>query len=287
MIMETTKPLIVETRDLTRIYGDGEQVKALDGVNLKVKMGEFMAVMGPSGSGKSTLLNMIGALDLPTRGQVMINGQDLKNIRDKDNFRSHTVGFMFQLHNLIPTLTARENIEVPMIGHASLRARRKRSDELLALVDLSERMNHLPGQLSGGQRQRVAVARALANKPPLILADEPTGSLDSVAGDDLMHLLSDLNQSQGVTFLIVTHDPSIARQTRRIIVMADGRIVREDIVGSPLEEDMKMWEHSGLGQRIVAGDHQVVEQFSMTRGDFKALQKLFKESHVRDSSRSI
>ena len=273
--METTKPLIVETRDLTRIYGDGEQVKALDGVNLKVKLGEFLAVMGPSGSGKSTLLNLIGALDQPTSGQVLINGEDLAKIYDKDNFRSHTVGFMFQLHNLIPTLTARENVEIPMFGHASVRERHQRSDELLSLVYMSDRMNHLPGQLSGGQRQRVAVARALANKPPLILADEPTGSLDTTAGDDLMQLLRDLNQSQGVTFLIVTHDPHIARQTRRVIVMEDGRIVREDIVGSPLEEDIKMWEHSGLGQRVVEGDEQVLEELGISRKELKALQSLF------------
>jgi ABC-type lipoprotein export system ATPase subunit len=273
--METPKPLIVETRDLTRIYGDGEQVKALDGVNLKVKMGDFLTVMGPSGSGKSTLLNMIGALDQPTSGQVLINGQDLAKIHDKDNFRAHTVGFMFQLHNLIPTLTARENVEIPMFGHAGMRERHRRSDELLSLVYMSDRMNHLPGQLSGGQRQRVAVARALANKPPLILADEPTGSLDTTAGDDLMQLLRDLNQSQGVTFLIVTHDPHIARQTRRIIVMEDGHIVREDIVGSPLEEDIKMWEHSGLGRRVVEGDGQVLEELGISRKELKALQSLF------------
>jgi ABC-type lipoprotein export system ATPase subunit len=273
--METIKPLIVETRDLTRIYGDGEQVKALDGVNLKVKMGDFLTVMGPSGSGKSTLLNMIGALDQPTSGQVLINGQDLAKIYDKDNFRSHTVGFMFQLHNLIPTLTARENVEIPMFGHASVRERHRRSNELLALVYMSDRMNHLPGQLSGGQRQRVAVARALANKPPLILADEPTGSLDTTAGDDLMQLLRDLNQSQGVTFLIVTHDPHIARQTRRVIVMEDGRIVREDIVGSPLEEDIKMWEHSELGRRVVEGDEQVLEELGISRKELMVLRSLF------------
>jgi ABC-type lipoprotein export system ATPase subunit len=156
-----------------------------------------------------------------------------------------------------------------------MRERHRRSEELLSLVYMSDRMNHLPGQLSGGQRQRVAVARALANKPPLILADEPTGSLDTTAGDDLMQLLRDLNQSQGVTFLIVTHDPHIARQTRRVIVMEDGRIVREDIVGSPLEEDIKMWEHSGLGRRVVEGDEQVLEELGISRKELKALQSLF------------
>ena len=246
---------LVETRDLTRIYGDGEEIRALDGVSLHISHGELVTVMGPSGSGKSTLLNMIGALDQPTSGAVYIDGQDLSKIRNRDPFRARTVGFVFQLHNLIPTLTARENIEVPMMGQMGLGERRARSKELLELVGLGDRMRHLPNQLSGGQRQRVAVARALANSPPLILADEPTGSLDTEAGRALMALLHDLNQSQGTTFVVVTHDISVARQTNRVLVMADGKIVREDLIGSPIEEDLKMWRHSGLGRRIVEGDH--------------------------------
>jgi len=246
--------VMIETHDLTRVYGDGEQIRALDGVNLTVEVGEFMAVMGPSGSGKSTLLNVLGALDVPTSGRVYVNGQELAKLRDIDSFRAKTVGFMFQLHNLLPTLTARENVEIPMIGYVGGKKRRARAEELLNLVGMGGRMNHLPGQLSGGQRQRVAVARALANQPPLVLADEPTGSLDTIAGQDLMNLLKELNRSQGVTFIIVTHDPAVARQTRRVLVMADGKIVREDRIGSPLEEDLKMWRHSGLGQRIYDGD---------------------------------
>jgi ABC-type lipoprotein export system ATPase subunit len=246
---------LVETRELTRIYGDGEEIRALDGVSLKISHGELVTVMGPSGSGKSTLLNMVGALDVPTSGQVFINGVDLAKIRNKDTFRAKTVGFVFQLHNLIPTLTARENIEVPMMGQMGLVARRRRSKELLELVDLGDRMRHLPNQLSGGERQRVAVARSLANSPPLVLADEPTGSLDTEAGRGLMGLLHDLNRSQGTTFIVVTHDPAVARQTNRVLVMADGKIVREDVIGSPIEEDLKMWRHSGLGRRIVEGDH--------------------------------
>jgi ABC-type lipoprotein export system ATPase subunit len=260
--------LMIETLDLTRIYGDGEEIRALDGVTMSVEAGEFLAVMGPSGSGKSTLLNVLGTLDLPTSGKVFVNGQDLSTLRDVDRFRAKTVGFMFQLHNLLPTLTARENLEIPMMGFLASASRRKRAEELLALVGLADRLNHLPGQLSGGQRQRVAVARALANQPPLVLADEPTGSLDTSAGQDLMCLLKELNRTQGVTFVIVTHDPSVARQTQRVLVMADGKIVREDRIGSPLEEDLKMWRHSGLGQQIVSGkpvelqalgisDHQV------------------------------
>lgn len=254
-MMNKNSPPLIETQNLTKIYGDGEEIHALDGVSMKIYQGELVTVMGPSGSGKSTLLHMIGALDKPTSGQVYINGQDLTKIRDKDTFRAQTVGFVFQLHNLIPTLTARENIEVPMIGQMSLRARRKRSKELLELVELGDRMRHLPNQLSGGQRQRVAVARALANNPLLVLADEPTGSLDTEAGRSLMGLLQELNRSQGTTYVVVTHDPAVARQTNRVLVMADGKIVREDLIGSPIEEDLKMWRHSGLGRRFVEGDH--------------------------------
>ena len=246
--------LMIETHNLTRIYGDGEEIRALDGVTMSVEAGEFLAVMGPSGSGKSTLLHVLGTLDVPTSGKVFINGQDLSNLHDVDRFRAKTVGFMFQLHNLLPTLTARENVEIPMMGFMDAGSRRRRAEELLTLVGLADRLNHLPGQLSGGQRQRVAVARALANQPPLVLADEPTGSLDTTAGQELMHLLKELNRSQGVTFVIVTHDPSVARQTQRVLVMADGKIVREDRIGSPLEEDLKIWRHSGLGQLIVAGE---------------------------------
>lgn len=272
--MTQTSNLIVETKDLTRVYGDGEEIRALDGVTLQIEAGELVTVMGPSGSGKSTLLNMIGALDRPTSGQVFVNGLDLAKIRDKDRFRAKTVGFMFQLHNLLPTLNARENVEVPMMGHTGARARRKRAEELLELVGLADRMDHLPSQLSGGQRQRVAVARSLANNPPLVLADEPTGSLDTNAGQELLKLLHELNESQGTTFLVVTHDPAVARQTRRVLVMADGRIVREDIIGSPQEEDLKMWRHSGLGKRILSGDHSTMAHLGLTDTQRGALQEL-------------
>jgi ABC-type lipoprotein export system ATPase subunit len=272
-----TGTLMIETHDLVRVYGDGEEIRALDGVNLIVEAGEFMAVMGPSGSGKSTLLNVLGALDRPTGGRVCVNGQDLAQLRDIDGFRATTVGFMFQLHNLLPTLTARENVEIPMMGYLDAEARRARAEELLGLVHMGDRLNHLPGQLSGGQRQRVAVARALANRPPLVLADEPTGSLDTHAGQELMELLKELNRSQGVTFVIVTHDPAVARQTRRVVVMADGKIVREDRIGSPLEEDLKMWRHSGLGQQVFTGDHEGLQALGITAhqiDDVKAILAL-------------
>jgi ABC-type lipoprotein export system ATPase subunit len=266
---------IIETRDLTRIYGDGEEIRALDRVNLCIAPRELVAVMGPSGSGKSTLLNMIGALDKPSSGQVFINGQDLAKIRNKDAFRSRTVGFIFQLHNLLPTLTARENVEVPMMGHMGARLRHKRAGELLELVGMADRMNHLPNQLSGGQRQRVAAARALANNPPLVLADEPTGNLDTGAGMELLKLLHELNRSQGTTFLIVTHDPAVARQTRRVLVMADGKIAREDVIGSPLEEDLKMWRHSGLGRRIVQEELDTLAKLGIDKKQAQALRELF------------
>jgi len=265
---------IVETNDLTRIYGDGEAIRALDGVTMRVGRGELVAVMGPSGSGKSTLLNIIGALDKPTSGQVFVDGQDMAKIRNKDKFRAKTVGFMFQLHNLLPTMTACENVEVPMMGYMGKRLRRKRAQELLTLCGLADRMNHLPNQLSGGQRQRVAVARSLANNPPLVLADEPTGSLDTASGQELLKLLRDLNQTQGTTFIVVTHDPAVARQTRRVLVMADGKIIREDIIGSPWEEDLKIWRHSGLGKRIVAGDDQAAGLLNISEEQEDALRTL-------------
>lgn len=274
-----TPEYLIETRELTKIYGDGEEIRALDGVNLKVAPGELIAVMGPSGSGKSTLLNMIGALDKPTSGQVFIEGVNLATIRNKDAFRATTVGFVFQLHNLIPTLTAQENVGIPMMGHLGARERKKRSLELLTLVGLEDRLRHLPNQLSGGQRQRVAVARSLANKPPLVLADELTGNLDSVAGQEIINLLRELNQSQGTTFIVVTHDLSVARQTNRVVIMADGRIVREDIIGSPIEEDLKMWRHSGLGRRILSRDEETMASLGIDESQIKLVQSILEQAN--------
>ena len=253
---------IVETRNLVKIYGNGTEVRALDGVNMRIVRGEFVSVMGPSGSGKSTLLNMVGALDRPTGGQVLVNGEELATVRNLDTFRARTVGFIFQLHNLIPTLTARENIEVPMMGQPVGRGkRRQRSEELLALVGLGDRMDHLPNQLSGGQRQRVAIARALANRPALVLADEPTGDLDSQSGAEVVALMHQLNRELGTTFIVVTHDPAVARQTERILLMRDGNIVHEHKVGTPFREDLAAFRRSGLGRAITAGDAGALAQF--------------------------
>jgi ABC-type lipoprotein export system ATPase subunit len=245
---------IIETRNLVKVYGNGNEVRALDGVSIQVERGEFIAVMGPSGSGKSTLLNMLGALDRPTEGQVLVNDQDLSQVRDLDTFRARTVGFVFQLHNLIPTLNARENIEVPMMGQPIQRGvRRRRSKELLDLVGLSDRAGHLPNQLSGGQRQRVAIARSLANEPAMVLADEPTGNLDSQSGGEIIALMHRLNVELETTFIIVTHDLAVARQTDRVLVMRDGKVVREHQVGNPFEEDLKAFRDSGVGQAILNG----------------------------------
>jgi len=245
---------IVETRELTKVYGDGAEVRALDGVNLTVQEGEFLAVMGPSGSGKSTLLNLLGALDRPTSGEVHVAGERLAEVRNLDRFRSRTVGFVFQLHNLIPTLTSRENVEVPLrAGHLSRRARRERAEALLTLVGLAERADHLPAQLSGGERQRVAIARALANEPRLLLADEPTGNLDSTSGAEVMAMLRKLNQEQGTTVLVVTHDPAVARSTDRIVALHDGRIVRDEPLENPYLEDLREFRSSALGQALLEG----------------------------------
>ncbi len=245
---------LIETIHLTKIYGDGAGVRALDDVTLTEERGEMVAVMGPSGSGKSTLLNMLGALDRPTEGRVLVDGQDLAEVRDLDSFRARTVGFVFQLHNLLPTLTAQENVEAPMLGQPiSARERRQRARELLERVGLGDRRHHLPGQLSGGERQRVAVARALANHPSLILADEPTGSLDSQSGAEVMTLLQALNQEQGVTIVVVTHDPRVARCARRILTMRDGRIVDDHRVRDALVEDLRDLARSQLGQLLLNG----------------------------------
>jgi len=250
----SNEKVIVEAIGLTKIYGNGHEVHALDGVSFRVHQAEFVAVMGPSGSGKSTLLNMIGALDRPTHGQVIVNGQDMSKLHDLDRFRARTVGFVFQMHNLIPTLTAVENIEVPMQGQGlSERAQRKRAEELINMVGLQGRGHHVPAQLSGGQRQKVAIARALANNPAIILADEPTGNLDSASGSEVLNVLEQLHSEHGTTIMIVTHDPTVARRTHRILMMQDGQIIHEDIVGDAFTEDLKVLARSELGQAVLSG----------------------------------
>ncbi len=265
---------LIRTTNLTKVYGAGENaLRALDGVHLSVARGELVAVMGPSGCGKSTLLNMLGALDQPTAGEVWVAGESLARLKNVDDFRARTVGFVFQLHNLLPTLTALENVEVPMQGRvAGAGERRKRAANLLEMVGLPDRPAALPAQLSGGQRQRVAVARALANAPALLLADEPTGSLDSQSGEEILALLADLNRSQGTTIVVVTHDRRVAQATGRIVSMKDGRIVSDHPLDDPLEEDLRTLAQSKLGQAILG--HNGLKSDTLDAGDREMLRRL-------------
>lgn len=219
--------ILIETKGLTKIYGDFTKVIALEGIDIQLMRGEFFALTGPSGSGKSTLLNLIGTLDCPTSGQILIDGIDVGKLRDNAlaDFRRAHIGFIFQLFNLVPSLTARDNVMLPLLPYQKQYSDvRKRAEQLLGLVGLDSRMKHLPSQLSGGEQQRVAIARALINEPDLILADEPTGNLDSHAGAEIMALLRQLNRNRSVTVVMATHDQAIANQTDQIIRLTDGRI---------------------------------------------------------------
>jgi putative ABC transport system ATP-binding protein len=222
---------IIETVDVTKTYmSGGRPLEVLKGINLKVEPGEFMAIMGPSGSGKSTLLNMIGALDRPTSGKVFINGTDLSQLNDNQiaDVRNTEIGFIFQFFNLIPRMDAQKNIELPMaIKGISRGQRKRRALTLLDLVGLADRADHKPSQLSGGEQQRVAIARALANEPNILLADELTGNLDSKTGEEIMILLRQLNEEEGKTFILITHDPMVAQNTDRLISFKDGIIEGE------------------------------------------------------------
>ncbi len=218
--------LLIEVRGLKRHY-DGGLVKALDGVDFAVHRGEFIAIMGPSGSGKSTLLHLLGALDRPTEGQVILDGEDLSRAADLDSVRARKVGFVFQLHNLLPDLTLTENVMLPMVSiPGSNSARRRQAVALLEKVGLGPRAHHLPVKVSGGERQRAAIARALANDPPLLLADEPTGSVDTVTGDQIVALLEGLRRERGATIVLITHNEELARRADRIVRIRDGRVER-------------------------------------------------------------
>ncbi len=223
---------IIQIKNLTKIFGDGVEIKALDGVNLDIERGEFLSIIGPSGSGKSTLLNLIGILDTPTSGTVLLNGVDVTKMSDKERSRTRNreLGFIFQYHHLLPDFNALENVMMPLLisGVKSSKARevaRKVLDE----VGLGDRMEHRPNQLSGGQNQRVAIARALANKPSIVIGDEPTGNLDSKASGNIYELLRQLNREHNQTFILVTHDERMAAKTDRIIRLVDGRVAENSI----------------------------------------------------------
>ncbi|OGI12264.1 macrolide ABC transporter ATP-binding protein [Candidatus Micrarchaeota archaeon RBG_16_36_9] len=222
---------IIKLNDVRKIYQMEEvKVQALRGVDLEINKNEFVAIMGPSGSGKSTLLHMIGCLDRPSSGKIYLNGTDISKLNDSQlaRLRGREIGFIFQTFNLYPTLTAMENVELPMIIiEKNKDERRKRALELLKNVGMSDRANHLPSQLSGGERQRVAIARALANDPNLILADEPTGNLDSKSGEEVMKTFVRLNES-GKTVVVITHDQIIASHAKKVVKIRDGEIIGSD-----------------------------------------------------------
>jgi putative ABC transport system ATP-binding protein len=224
-------PFAIETKDLVKEYTQGgELLRILKNVNLRIEQGEFMAIMGPSGSGKSTLLNMLGALDRPTSGQVIINGTDINTLNDNQlaDLRNKEIGFIFQQFNLIQRMDALHNVALPLsISGVPAKKREERAKELLESMGLGHRFDHRPNQLSGGEQQRVAIARALANDPPLFLCDELTGNLDSKTGQEIMNLLRRLNQEQGKTFVLITHDPNVAQATDRLLQIRDGEIAGE------------------------------------------------------------
>ncbi|WP_461436069.1 ABC transporter ATP-binding protein, partial [Methanosphaera sp.] len=221
---------IVSIRNLKKFYDNGE-TKALNGINLDIQKGEFVSIIGPSGSGKSTLLNMIGALDIPDSGSITVDGIDLNNSKENlSKFRSQKIGFIFQLHNLIPNLSVLENVQIPLIGkHLRVnKTNENKAIELLKSVGLEDKIHQNPTKMSGGQRQRVAIARALVNEPSIIIADEPTGALDTKTSQKIMNLLKKLHKERNVTLIVVTHDPTVANQADRIRTVRDGKIIESN-----------------------------------------------------------
>ena len=228
----------VEIKGLYKSYENGN-IKALNGIDLTIEDGEFVSIIGPSGSGKSTLLNMLGALDIPDSGSITVAGQDLRSSKKLNEFRGEKIGFIFQLHNLIPNISVRENIEIPMYTQKmSSKEMKARALKLLDDVGLKDKADIMPNKLSGGERQRVAIARALANEPSIILADEPTGSLDSKTSSKILKQLIDLHEDKNVTLIIVTHDMDVAKLADRVIEVLDGEIISagdESLINSKID----------------------------------------------------
>jgi putative ABC transport system ATP-binding protein len=218
---------VIEAKDLTKVYKMGDvEVNALNGLSVQIARGETISIMGPSGSGKSTLMNIIGCLDRPTSGEYFLDGEKASTMKDDQlaSIRNRKVGFVFQSFNLLNRASALSNVELPMRYAGVSSGRKDRARKALEAVGLGDRIHHRPSELSGGQQQRVAIARALVNDPAIILADEPTGNLDSRSGEEIMHLLLNLNQERGTTLIIVTHDPKVAAQTQRSIHILDGKV---------------------------------------------------------------
>ncbi len=233
---ENGRKPVITIQDLTKVYTMGEhEVRALNGVTVSIYEGEFLSIMGPSGSGKSTMMNMLGALDKPTSGTYLLDGTDVSNLSEDAlaDVRNRKIGFVFQSFNLLPRTPALQQVELPLI-YAGGRQRNQMAKAALEMVGLGDRLDHKPSELSGGQQQRVAIARALVNEPAIILADEPTGNLDSQSGIEVMQIFQQLNQERGITVVFVTHDPWIARHTGRVVTLADGKIVRDEKIDNPL-----------------------------------------------------
>jgi putative ABC transport system ATP-binding protein len=236
IVDEQGRKIVIDVREITKMYKMGDiEVHALRGVDLQIFSGECISIMGPSGSGKSTLMNILGALDQPTSGEYLLDGVNVSKLSEAElaRIRNKKIGFVFQNFNLLKRTSALRQVELPLI-YAGAGSRAKRAKAALEAVGLGSRLDHLPSELSGGQQQRVAIARALVNEPAMILADEPTGNLDSRSGTEVMQIFQNLNREQGITIVFVTHDPWIARHTDRVVMLRDGKIVADRAVKEPL-----------------------------------------------------
>jgi putative ABC transport system ATP-binding protein len=246
MTNQSTNQPVIAVQGVTKVYTMGDiEVRALRGIDVTIWPGEMVAIMGPSGSGKSTLMNVLGCLDVPTEGTYKLDGVNVSELSDSQlaEIRCRKIGFVFQSFNLLPRTSARANVELPLIyAGISSRQRRKRAEEMLNLVGLGERLDHKPSELSGGQQQRVAIARALTNQPAMILADEPTGNLDTKTSIEILQLFQQLNREQGITIIFVTHEPDIAVYCKRVIYVRDGVVERDEareplVAGAPATEE--------------------------------------------------
>lgn len=262
-LVEAAPKPVIGIRNITKTYQMGEvEVNALQGASLSIYSGEFLSIMGPSGSGKSTLMNILGCLDQPTSGEYFLDGEDVSRLSEQElaRVRNKKIGFVFQSFNLLKRTSALRQVELPLI-YAGASGRTKKARAALESVGLGKRLDHLPSELSGGQQQRVAIARALVNEPAMILADEPTGNLDSRSGMEVMQIFQRLNREQGITTIFVTHDPWIARHTRRVIMLRDGLVIADREVADPLiagenDRPSEAAEMEGLFKEVYFGGSQ-------------------------------